>query len=76
MAERLIKIPSKGLHWTQQYAKPGDRIKVYPLLGGAPYLATVTNVNRNKYGRISYQTDMKLVVTEELTPRLHKGVTR
>jgi len=78
--QKLRRIPQKGLHWTQQYANVGDQIRVYPLLGdGTPFVATVGKVVRNKHGRVSYfyyETDSQLVLTEELTPLLHKGVTR
>ena len=62
----------------KQYAKIGERIKIYPLLGGLPgcsskpWTGVVTDVKKNKYGRISYYVDGKFVITEELTPDLHK----
>ena len=74
---KLRRIPQKGLHWTQQYANVGDQINVYPLLKNeTPYIATVQKVTRNRLGRVSYRADQKLVLTEQLTPLLHKGVTR
>ena len=75
--ERVFRIPKRGLlYWTRQYAKVGNRIKVYPILGGTPVEKSVLRVGKNRMGRISYFTNDGTVLTEELVPQHHARVQR
>lgn len=57
----------KGVNWRSAYLKTGQITAVYPVRG-EPYVGTVTRVCKNKYGRISYDVDGRMVIAEELFP--------
>lgn len=73
---KIRRVPTTGLHWTHQYANVGDKLVVWPITGGVPVVVEVKGIKRNRYGRVSYVTDLRpIVMTEELTPRGHLGCT-
>lgn len=57
----------KKADWKKRYLNPGQLTAVYPVRG-EPYVGTVTRVRKNKYGRISYEVEGRMVIAEELFP--------
>lgn len=53
--------------WKRRYLNPGQLTAVYPC-NGEPFVGRVNRVRKNKYGRISYDVDGRMVMAEELFP--------
>jgi len=54
-------------NWKHQYLKPGQITAVYPVTG-EPFVGKVDRVRKNKYGRVSYEVNGRMVMAEELFP--------
>lgn len=71
----LSRLPKRGpVSWRTRYCSPGDRVTVWTDLQDAngdwartSRQVLITRVKRNKYGRVSYETDQdELIVAEDL----------
>lgn len=73
---RVRLVPQRGLSITERYAKVGDNLIIWPLIGRTgPRIVEVARVKRNRYGRISYiGTDGTLILTESLSQFRHSGI--
>lgn len=53
--------------WKRRYLNPGQLTAVYPFKG-EPFIGMVKRVRKNRYGRIDYEVDGRMVMAEELFP--------
>ena len=51
-------------NWKHQYLKTGQITAVYPVTG-EPFIGRVDRVRKNKYGRVSYEVNGRMVMAEE-----------
>jgi len=58
-------------NWKRQYLQPGQMTAVYPVTG-EPFVGRVDRVRKNKYGRVSYEVNGRMVMAEELFPGQHQ----